>query len=323
MNSENKLLRFIEIIRQQKNLSIENLCSDIISPKSYSRYLKEGMELSSNTYTKLLEKLGLNFFQVIQKSFYMQKEARQYYNFIRRVNNFQLEDTNTLYQLAKSYTFNNYLEQMFINSYLEKYEYLKQEINKSTYQNKLLDNLNKMLDFINKNQPINLKKESLKDFFFLSVLTLYFQITPKTNVICELEAFSHKDVYNSFLESDFLSRDFLYTVALEDFIVATIRRNGLIFNEIEELIELYLKVSYEYDSKNILMFRNLFRAYICHEKNRLEERDEYLVSFYNAMIQTTSGDAYEVLHMVLTDIFGYEIEKEIVNKTNELCNDYL
>ena len=57
MNSENKLLRFIEIIRQQKNLSIENLCSDIISPKSYSRYLKEGMELSSNTYTKLLEKL--------------------------------------------------------------------------------------------------------------------------------------------------------------------------------------------------------------------------------------------------------------------------
>ena len=64
MTNYRNLPQLVEDIRIKKGMRIEDLCDDVISIRTYYRFLISGNDVSILVFIKLLDKLDINIFQL-------------------------------------------------------------------------------------------------------------------------------------------------------------------------------------------------------------------------------------------------------------------
>lgn len=316
----NSLLDLLEAFRMQIGMSVDELCEGIISKKTYFRYLKNGIGVNAYHYYKLASKLGLDYSQIIQQAFFLKKETRNLYSFFRNIHMFDIKGMKKKYQELKNYNAINYKTSNYIKAYLKKYEYIAGTITKNEYSDYLIELLNNYC--VNeKSDDEHIKDKLLSIFSFLSIAALYYQVNKKTIIILNSVQINYKDLASALLNYDFLEHNFLYFFVLEDFITAELRAKFLSFDEEKKLIECFIDVTSEYDSKNINMVRNMFRAYLAINEKDEEKYTKYMIAFYNALNLLVDDWRYNYLLSVVYDIFGYLSISQIKEKTSELVKE--
>ncbi|MGD9910685.1 MAG: helix-turn-helix domain-containing protein [Candidatus Izemoplasmatales bacterium] len=133
MNSSKVYSKILEEVRKSKKMSISDLCENIISERTYFRYMKDDQFIKYETFAKLALRLGMEPYEAIQYATFIRKGDPGVTRFIYRVNSKQFFDIEEIYERLIPY--HEVVEEydVLLQAYLNKYRYQSNRISKEEY----------------------------------------------------------------------------------------------------------------------------------------------------------------------------------------------
>ena len=286
MTNYRNLPQLVEDIRIKKGMRIEDLCDDVISIRTYYRFLISGNDVSILVFIKLLDKLDINIFQLK----YTIDELNQ-------VNTDDFVDFNNLLLNA------TYRPSIDISSSLvaakdkynidsNKYKILEILTLKNSYDKNNLDKetyLNKLIAFL----PSSINKKVITSTY-LYICSLIYNVDPSDEIFYLNKVINKKISFSQFFDPllNLLSYDnFLKTIIFEE--------NSNNESNYVYVYRKYLNVLPLFNNKRIYVNSLLFEAYMSFINNKKQKAksslSNYLISLLMFKDEKTNAEKMKKL----------------------------
>ncbi len=265
----------LEEIRVERKVSVEDLCENIISVRTYYRYLKDMSPINITVFTKLLDRLNLELTALTIYGIHFRAENNGTAAFIFRVHFHSHHDIIPIYQRVLNLNPKEDIDFYSLKSFILKYEYDVGIINNEEYERKLIELLEKT------------KNHSKMDIRLMSIYLSLLEIKPKNDYI------TLNEVIDIVMGIDFRINALYYYLALDRVIQLLIRKKTTTKEQYEQFLD-HAKVIFDHfyfrDALMNYAFYEAFKAKINKEKenlnNKLYKHAIYSLSRYgNQQIQ--------------------------------------
>lgn len=258
MISYKQYYQVIDELRQANNISVSDLCEGIISERTYFRNLHSNDNIKFSVVLKLLDRLNISLAQFVTYAVHLRGEDKGVNKFIYRVHTQNFLDIDQYYKSVTSEPLSNSMFDLAIQTYINKYKYLKGKLSKDEY---ILE-LEKILGLFDKSSPIGLYK--------IVVYSLLMEIgrMPEEKLLNEIvETFINLDLSLSFLLYLITADVLLYTLIDKDLINENIKR---------KLVEKFnIAISF-FPNKLFFLKKHFYTAYINRLDNNIEQMNKNL-----------------------------------------------
>lgn len=298
--------KILDDIRIEKNMSVEEFCEGIISPRTYYRYLKSNEQLKIDTFSKLVDKVGLNLGNLVLYGIHFKQEDPGIIKFIYREHFKSYHDIKPIYEKVKTIDKLDKLDSVALQTYILKYEYDNHLITKEDYHNELM----KLMAVIG-DRPNN-------NIHVLVVKTALFELDPKNEYI-DLDTLG-----NSVINIDFRLSAMYYVLTL-DKILSLMLEHTTINPTLYETTFKQAQIFIDYmPLKNLTTNYKLYHAYNLYLKKNIEGAYEQLSLYLLEMITLYGGKEYESFAKRVTKVFKINIKNFLIenlatkDKTNHI-----
>ena len=266
--------QIIEKIRKERNLSISLVCEDIISERTYYRYMRSGCEMRFDILSKLSHRLGLDSVEIVKFAFYFNKKDPGITKFLFRLQTKQFSDIEPIYQSILEHKEENLSLQKLLNACIAKYEWIVGKIAKEDY----ISVLEKSLEYSSAEENNNI--------FILLTRVLYYEALPNNT------RYSAECLAQAILKADFRMGFIFYVIALDCLMYSvlgsekiSIETFRLLTARFEEILELV-------DIKPFHMQKSLYKAYLHFLDGQIEEMKHPLFLYAMNLSVLFGGESY-------------------------------
>lgn len=160
--------KIIDELRQDRQMSREDLCEEVMSVRNYQRFVAEEVNVSNDKLGKLIDKLSLDYFTVREIS---RHRGEGKYTKIHHV--YQLMQSNSDQQAYKELTAinRNKIESSYMTTF---YDYLKIDLERQLKIMSQEDAIRNLISLINYPEILNFKVLNFIELNVLVILNLHF-----------------------------------------------------------------------------------------------------------------------------------------------------
>lgn len=296
VTQHNNLYNLLNELRIEQGMTITELCADIVSERSFIRYLKkEQFAVRTQVFTKLLKRLDLDFLQfMLYYTHYYQTDSG-IYRFLGRVRFGHYRDIEPIYELILNYQSNNRIDELLVETYINFYEFDSGKIAEEKFKNRFLEIIAAL--------PL---KES-DHLYTKHILLLYTTIYPQEprldiNKLIK-DTINDKSIINLFVKIMHLYTLVEYTLKYQ-----TLAAEGL-----KELLDVFEYNSQLIGQKNNYALLNLGRAYYYYLKGETASfKEELWQSALNAIV-IMDQHQFSKYQALVKQLFSFDI----ISFTNE------
>lgn len=281
----------IEELRITNGISITELCEDIISERTYYRYINKEQAIRHDIFFKLIHKLNINFTQLFCYTFTFCDNGDPGINrFIYRIHTESFADIVPIYEKVAKFKSDNVYEQAIIDAYIFKYKYMTKVISVDSYR-KGLETLIKRFD-----------KDKTDNVFIKLILALYLDLEPKQTL------FDANLLAGKVLETDFCMGFFFHLLTVDNLLMTYLHHKAYKFSYFVELYKCYENLTNYMEIKYFYLNLCLYTAYILKKQNKPIGMKKMLFKYYVGMMVLADGCKIKEHVNLLQDIFGIDVD---------------
>jgi len=290
----------LEELRKDNHLTVSELCHGIVSERTYYRYLNSNLEIKFNIYSKLVDRLGIEFEQILIYSIHFKKSDPSIIKFVYRVHVNHFTDIKPLYDIVLQHEPSDTSFGHVVKAMLYKYEFLIGTLDQKAYQIKLEDLIGMVLN-----------DENL-DIYKATLLTIYLETNPQNELI------DIKRLYAFLLNNDFRMSPLFSVMAVDTFLITNLRSNLINHEEFKTLAMRFKEHLYFFGLKSFKMNLVLYLAYTYKMDHHTELMNQYLMK-YVMNLSILHGKRYYDQHVKLVEsLFEIDITSFIPKQLNLL-----
>lgn len=281
--------QIIEKVRKNRHLSIAKLCENIISERTYFRYLKSKKELQVDVFVQITKRLGLGTVEIVKHAFYFHKQDPGLTKFVFRLHNRYFKDIVPIYHSLIQYHDQNPDIDNLRQAVLSKYEYITNQITKDQYV-AMLENL------IYSTQSLN-----NTGIFILLVRILYYEICPNNNL------YTAEDLTEQILHTDFRLGAIFYVIALDTLMYTIIGTDKVTLESFRKLTSRFEQFVELVDIKPLRMQKAFYQAYLHLIDSNYEEMENQLYLYATNSLVVFNGKAHAESVQKVKQLFNIDI----------------
>ena len=293
--------RIINKIRNDRNLTIAQMCDGIISERTYYRYLHSNSEMSFEVFSKLAQRLSVDTVEVVKYAFYFNKKDPGITRFIFRLQTKCFNDIEPIYESICNYHEKNPSLRKLLNICIKKYQFNIGKVSKSEY-----------ISTLKKNVKFSCPNET-EDIFTLFARVLYFETVPAN------PHYSADSLARVFLKVDFRMSAMFYIVALDCLIYSIIGTKSIDEGLFRLLVTHFEKVLEFVDIKPFHMQRTLYRAYTHFLDSEKNEMEHFLFLYAINLSVLMGGENYRAAKSKVEVLFHIDVDDFIKVQSKNLA----
>jgi transcriptional regulator with XRE-family HTH domain len=213
--------KILDEVRQSKNMTVTELCENIISERTYYRYMKQDMEMKFDLFAKLAHRLGLEPYEVIHFSVFIRKGDPGVTRFIYRVHTRLFSDIDEIYIKLQTHHEELAVLDKLLVAYKQKYWYLINKITLDEYRT----TLQQLMMFY--------RDQSLANVYVMSFFVLYFEQFTTNDIMDVAELAEH------LLKFDYRLGVLPYAIHLDLFVEIVFGTNWISIDQHRRLADKY------------------------------------------------------------------------------------
>jgi len=283
-------IQMIDDIRKQKQIPLETFIADITSERSYRRYLNQELHAPLETLEKLINRLGVNFTDILFYTLTVKRTPSGIIEFITYMHVDELDLAKPYYE--KLLTYKNAHEQllMLVHSYLKWYEYRIGTLDRASFIAYLTS------------QVSYYKSHTYDTNESLALIILYHKFVPEQTM------FQHEDIQQLLLEKDLhLIQILLYDIMFDQYLHALLRQPSVDTKQYIKLAshatyvtQLWLDAMYIYSGY-------FHKAMIFHYQQDIPNRNLYFMKYLSYRTNVLSYQNVSENDSYIEDIVGMDI----------------
>ncbi len=300
METYGRYYKLLDQIRIGKNMSIHELCDDIISERTYLRQMKNGSKINLTTFNKLLNRLDVRLGQFMTFMIHFDQKDTGVNRFIMRVHHSQFMDIEPIYQNVLNYQSENFIESWILKVYIALYQFKSGQSSIESFKATLVQ----LLGQIDPNDKNNMIIDHVK--------LIYHIFFPEEQTL-DMKQFAEKLVnYHSTLSLIY------YVLTLDIYLWFTSEHFSIPLETYEKLINVFTYYVQFFQTKSFESTLEIYHASLCHVKGEFKLRDQYLArGLLNAsVIQSDLG--FSLYKEKVFSAFQINPEEFIDKKLDEL-----
>jgi len=284
-------MQMIDEIRKQKQIPLETFIADITSERSYRRYLNQELSPPLDTLERLINKLGVDFADILVYTLTVKKTPSGIIELITYVHFDELELAKMYYEQLLTYQNAHKELLILVDAYLRYYEFKTHIIDDASF----IDHLSSLVSHY-ETHPFDSNEA-------LALIILYDRYVPHQT------QFKHQDIQTRLLEKDLhLIQILLYDVMADQYLHSLLKKDTL-------HVDTYIKLAKHIASVTLLWFDAIYiyaghfhRAMIHHYQNELQQRDLYFMKYLMYRTNVLSNAHNPVIDAFIESIVGEHIE---------------
>lgn len=278
MESIQNLFEILDEIRKSKNVSVSDLCQNIISERTYYRYLKGNSTIKFEIYNQLMKRLNASINDVIYYSFFVRKGDPGLTRFTYRQHLRYHKDINDVYVSVKDYQPENKVLQIVFNVSLRRYEYSIGKLTKKEFRSFYESILTEI------------KEVDMPNIFATYVYSMFFIDFPNDihssdqtldEIIGYILAFNRGESIIFAMNT----MDNILKLVTEKVMVNKLIYKNLV-NKFQETVDIFTVKYY-------LMRFQLYKAYLFKIEDKKNQMKEYLLRYIANVMSLLHGEYYD------------------------------
>lgn len=262
--SKNNILyiQMIDEIRKQKHISVEALIENITSNRSYRRYLKETLSPPLNVIEQLIERLGVDFADILVYTLTVKKQSSGFIEFITYVHFDELHLAKPYFEKIRHYNIENQQLRLLIDGYLRLYEFKTSIIDESS----LIKHLTKLVTFY-ESHPFDTNEA-------LALIILYHAYVPDQtqfplNKINDI--LLHKNLH--------FVQILLYDIMFDQYLHTLLKKTDVDLDMYIQLASHAIYVTQLWVDAIFIYAGHFHQAMVYHFKGQVQERNLYFMKY--------------------------------------------
>jgi transcriptional regulator with XRE-family HTH domain len=288
MTSFSYYIRVLDELRNAKGMSVSELCDNVISERTYYRYMHSVQEVKFDVFKKLAEKLGIDTYDIIHYAMFVRTGDPGITKFLYRVHIRYFNDIETFYELAKNYQEPHQEYRSLIQAYVKKYEAMSGRITQDEYRVYLQSLVSTIQSY------------AMQTVYGVGIAALYvieFPQDPVIRIAAVLERLIEIDHKMSLLLM-IITLDLVLDKTIgTDLVDPTLLLKGVA--KIEQIVPYF-------PHKFFLMHYYLYNAYQMQTEAKPKDRDEALYYYLSTLILLEGHEIYQTSIERVTRVFGID-----------------
>lgn len=299
MTTYKEYYQVLDELRLSRNMTVSKLCEDIISERTYYRNLQSDEEIKFNTFTKLLDRLGIELAQFVHYAMYFRSGDPSVGKFVFRVFAHHFQDIGPIYQTVLKFQADNRAFAMAVEAFIKKYEYLIGIISKEEY----IQVLEVLIKTTN--------KDSLKNIYIITLYTLYIEMVKDKGII------NVREVAEQIITIDFRLNALFYVIVLNYIIYSVIGTDIIDEKLFRDLVKRMKDVLQFFGIKVFLITGALYTAYIHYLDGNEELKNKYLLKYITNLNIIAGGEAYIFSRDKVEQLFNIDFDSFVVEQSEK------
>ncbi len=288
----NYFYELLEELRIESKMTVADLCHDIISERTYYRYLKSEIPATFTNYSKLLNRLGVDLGQLVINAMHFKKADAGTIKFLyRSICDVHL-DTMTHYQRVSEASQLQTLEDIAMQAHLKRFEFNRHMISKENYQ----ISLNQYLDSI--------KNENAHSIYTLTIHILQAELHGKSTD----EVWAH--LMDDIVNIDYKFSPMMYMASIIILLDGVIKYSTIDGDRYRKTVTYMNELMHYFSNKPFLMKHNLHLAYLNYLDKNEEDFKEHLYLYVMFVINLKQGETLkaeldQIEHLLHIDVHAF------------------
>lgn len=285
----NDFYKIIDEVRAQKNISVDDLCENIISTRTYYRYLNGEVTIKFITFSRLIDRLHVSLSELSNFSMYFAKPDPGIMKFMVRMAFNTYKDIIPIYETLNEFISEIPDENLFISSMITKYKYDIKEIDLTEAIKQIENNVKSF--------------QSNESIFYLFSSTLLYSIS-KDNKLLNINSLIDK-----LITFDYRLTPLHTIIAIDLFLNAYIDDVDINNELFTSLFKRFKDISRFFVIKQIKMDVSLFEAYIYFLNNDNDNKNTYLSKYFASLLFSYHGDFFYLKKEKIEKLFKVDMNK--------------
>ena len=300
MNLSSDFMIILDEIRIAKKISVEYLCENIVSERTYYRMLK-AKQIRTDVFSLLLARLRVQLSELIHFAVFVRKSDSRF-KFIYRVHTKYTSDIAEHYQAIKNYIDPDEHLDLLLKINVKKYEYASNMIDQSTYK----ESLKNTIDLLQSNQTFSI-------YLFAIQLMILEEFDDQTWF--DIEELAYK------LEKEEFSYSVIMVAICYDMLLSYLLKSRRYTTPFKLLLKKYETFLQYFPSRFFLMRLNLYQAYVGMLTQDETQSQNSLFKYLMNARSILEEDEYRQSRELVSQIFQLDEDAFLAERTKQILLD--
>ncbi len=296
----NPFVKAVDEIRRHKKMTIQQLTENIISTRTYHRYLNGKTDVTISTLNQLVERLNVDVVDILYYMMYVKTNEINFNEFINMIIKKEPGQTEALYHdISQTHDQLMWEQYLILDAYYLKQQFEQGKVEQDTYEKFLVKHIERVVS------------EPGLNIYHLAFMSLFLQSG------LDHQAVTIDLLINRLLE-DFYAKQrlIMYFMVVDDVMTYALKQKYRNVDLLSEMVDKLYKHAQSYHTMLMMTNCQLYYAYIHHLLGHQTLTNHHLFRYLNGRKLIRKKDEMGHEDQLVNEIFG--IDSEDFLTTNEL-----